>query len=638
MRPCLILVDLQAAFLDDRRLEPARERLLAGASAWLAEFRRRQLPVVHVRTTVLAEGGPALPHWDARDRARLTHGSAGWHFAPQAAPREGEPIADKTHYSGFQSGVLVDLLRRAGAGRVVIGGVHLHGCVRSTALDASAAGFEVEIGIDATGSNDPPHAAATRRWLGERGFRLVELACWEHDVPPAPAPPAGRVEAVAERAAAAFAGWAALAPERRIELLRPLGDLLRGDARGLAEAIAIEIHKPLKDALAEVSFAADLADQATTRMPEPELRTPDGLARRVPHGPVLSITPWNNPVALPVGKIAPALAMGNTVVWKPSPLSSSTSRSLHDLLRRLELPAGALGVVEGGGGEAAALVRGGSIRAVSVTGSLEAGRALHDLCAARLIPLQAELGGNNAALVCADADIDATADELVAGAFGFAGQRCTATRRAIVVGSAYAPLLDAVKARVERLRAGDPLSSDVDFPPLVSAAAAARVEALIDRAAAAGAAIWRPRWSGERAFGSLRGQLPFVAPAVVEGAEPDSEVVREESFGPVLVMTGVGTLDEAMERCNDVPQGLVASIHARAPGDVDRFTREVHAGILKRNRSTAGAAASLPFGGFGVSGVGPPEHGAADAEFYTRWQAIYDDQDGRERWAAPDSP
>jgi acyl-CoA reductase-like NAD-dependent aldehyde dehydrogenase/nicotinamidase-related amidase len=626
MGPCLIPIDLQGAFLDDRSLEPARDSVLAGVSAWLDRFRGRELPVIHVRTTVLPEG-PALPHWGSSDRGRCRHGAPTWRFAPQASPREAEPIVDKTHYSGFQSGRLLQLLREAEAQEVVIVGVHLHGCVRSTALDASASGLEVTIGVDAVGSNDPPHAAATRRWMSERGFRFAELQDWDSDGRSATAAGAkGRAAAAAGRASDAFGDWSALGVERRVATLEPLGALLRESSAWLAESMAAGIHKPVGEGLAEVSYAADLADQALARAAESLRRTPDGLARRVPHGPVLLVTPWNNPIGIPVGKIVPALAHGNTVLWKPAPQASSVSAELCDLLGSLDLPSGSLERVEGGPDEVAALVRGGDVRAVSLSGSLGAGRALHDLCAAELIPFQAELGGNNAAIVCVDTDIDEAAEAIVTGAFGFAGQRCTATRRAIVVAEAYAALSDAVKERVEALQAGDPRSGDSDFAPVISAVEAARVEALLDRVGATGAEVWRPRWAQEPAFAELRRAFPFVAPAVVENAAPGSEIVRHESFGPALVLMEAATLAEAIRLCNDVPQGLVAAIHTRSPQDVDHFTQSVRAGILRVNQSTAGASASLPFGGFGLSGVGPPEHGEGDGEFHARWQAVYGGQ------------
>jgi acyl-CoA reductase-like NAD-dependent aldehyde dehydrogenase/nicotinamidase-related amidase len=626
MAPCLICVDLQRAYLDDPELEPGAGPLLAAVAAWLAAFRDRQLPVLHVRTTV-EPAGPALPHWDEPARRRLAHDAETWRFAPAAEPRDGEPIVDKTHYSGFASGHLGRLIADAGATEVILAGVHLHGCIRSTALDASAAGLRVSIAADATATNDPAHAAATRRWLAERAIPFPDLAAWRAGAAGAEPPEA---EPAAELAERAFPAWSALEPERRRAALEPLPALLRASADSLADTLASEIHKPRADALAEVEYAARLAERALARLPALPIQAADGLARRVPHGPVLLVTPWNNPLAIPAGKIVPALALGNTAIWKPSEHAPRSSRALLGLLARLELPPGVLELVEGGPATASALAASPRVRAVSITGSLRAGRDLQDRCAGRLVPLQAELGGNNPAVVNADADVAAAAGSIAAGAFSFAGQRCTATRRAIAVGDAYDPLRAALREEISALRPGDPRDADTTFPPVISRAAVARVEAIVDRARSAGATVWQPEWASRLGAGPTTGaggdrpagDLPFVPPALIEGADPDSEVVQEESFGPILVLGRTGSLDDAIAQCNGVRQGLVASIHTRSGADAHRFAAEVRAGIVRVNDSGAGADPSLPFGGMGLSGIGPPEHGEGDAEFYGRWQAI----------------
>jgi acyl-CoA reductase-like NAD-dependent aldehyde dehydrogenase/nicotinamidase-related amidase len=635
MAPCLISLDLQDGYLEDPGLEPAAGRLLAGAAAWLERFRERGLPIVHVRTTVRPEGS-ALPHWDERRRLDFAPGAAGWRFAAPAAPLDGEPVVEKTHYSAFQSGRLLQLLEELDAGRVVVIGVHLHGCVRSTALDASAAGLSVDIADDATASSDPPHAAATRRWMSTRGFRFLELDEWEAEEGPRFEQPAVRPDRAAVRAAAAFRGWSASSAELRVAALEPLAALLRDEAPSLARMMASEIGKPVRDGEAEVAYAADLVEESLSRVSETTLRTEDGEARRVPHGPTLLVTPWNNPIAIPVGKIVPALAFGNTAVWKPSPQAAGAVAELHELISTLDLPAGALERVEGGAPEVAALLTGDRIEAVSLTGSLEAGRAIQDLCARRLIPLQAELGANNAAVVCGEADLERAANEIATAAFSFAGQRCTATRRAIVVEHAHEPFASALRARIEELRPGDPRSPDTDFGPVVSHRAAARIEATIARAESEGATAWRPRWAGGPAFAELRARLPFVPPTLIEGAAPESEIVCHETFGPVLVLIPAATVEEAIERCNEVPQGLAASVHAGSEREIADFVRNARAGLLEVNRSTAGAAASLPFGGLGLSGVGPPEHGEGDVEFHTRWQTVYTRPPARGRVAAGD--
>ncbi len=151
-----------------------------------------------------------------------------------------------------------------------------------------------------------------------------------------------------------------------------------------------------------------------------------------------------------------------------------------------------------------------------------------------------------------------------------------------------------------------------------SRAAAERIEALIERARTQGADVWRPEWDDDPTLA----HLPFVAPALIEGADPRAEIVQAESFGPILVITPAATIDDAIERCNDVPQGLVAAIHSGSASDLQHFTRCARAGIIQVNRSAAGAGAAVPFGGVGLSAIGPPEHGPGDAEFYSRWQAV----------------
>ncbi len=486
--------------------------------------------------------------------------------------------------------------------------------------------MEVTIGLDATGEQRSASRGRNAA-LDERARIPVRRASangMRANLRKTAADHERAARAAATRASDAFDGWRELSPDRRAALLQPLGDALRDEADRLAQTMAAGIHKPLGEAREEVSYAAELADRALERAATAVLRTPDGLARRVPHGPVLHDHPVEQPDRHPRRQDRPgararkhrrlgALATGLVRVGRCSRRSFSP----------WDCPPGVLQRVEGGPDRVAPLVGSGAIRAVSLSGSLEAGRALHDLCAQRLIPLQAELGGNNAALVCDDVDIETVADALVAGAFGFAGQRCTATRRAIVLQDVYDPLVEAVKDRVENLRAGDPSSPETTFAPVISADAAARLEALIERARAGGVKVWRPGWAGANRCMESKTLWHSCAPALIENPDPQSEVAREESFGPVLVLIRAASLADAIERCNDVPQGLVASIHTQSQEAVDQFARTTRAGILKANQPTAGAGASLPFGGFGLSGVGPPEHGEGDVEFHTRWQAIY---------------
>ena len=256
--------------------------------------------------------------------------------------------------------------------------------------------------------------------------------------------------------------------------------------------------------------------------------------------------------------------------------------------------------------------------AVTISGSLKAGRSAQEICGAHNIPLQAELGGNNASIVWGDADLGTAATNISEGAFAFAGQRCTANRRAIVDASIYDVFLDQLILASRRLVCGDPIDEKTQIGPLISLASCNRVKAVIDRARAATLRVIS-------LAGSLD-QLPgdaWLEPVVVCCNDPTAEIVQEETFGPVLVVQEARDWDEAISLCNGVKQGLAASVFTASPKRIADFLRRAQAGILKINCSTADAAVDLPFGGWKASGIGPAEHGPANREFFTRMQAIY---------------
>jgi acyl-CoA reductase-like NAD-dependent aldehyde dehydrogenase len=228
------------------------------------------------------------------------------------------------------------------------------------------------------------------------------------------------------------------------------------------------------------------------------------------------------------------------------------------------------------------------------------------------------LGGNNASIVWRDADLGGAAESISEGAFAFAGQRCTANRRAVVDSSVYRVFLDQLILASRRLVWGDPGDEKTQIGPLISSASRNRVKAVIDRARAASLRVIRPL---EKVEGS-RGDAWFE-PTIVCCDDPSVEIVQEETFGPVLVIQKAKDWDEAISLCNGVKQGLVAAVFTTSANRIADFLQRVRAGILKINRSTANAAVDLPFGGWKASGIGPPEHGLANREFFTRMQAIY---------------
>ncbi|MCG6871969.1 MAG: aldehyde dehydrogenase family protein, partial [Gammaproteobacteria bacterium] len=245
-------------------------------------------------------------------------------------------------------------------------------------------------------------------------------------------------------------------------------------------------------------------------------------------------------------------------------------------------------------------------------------RSAAALCARHLKPLQAELGGNNAVVVLADFDVETAVREIVASAFSFSGQRCTAPRRLLVQRDIAEKFTGELLAAVDGLRLGDPRDPATVLGPLVSRTHQQTVGAVVEAAVAAGASVLR---GGRVPPGMEHGC--WYEPTVLSGAPMHSAVVNQETFGPLVVMQEVADLRDAIARCNAVPQGLVATLFSHDPAAQATFREQVQAGILKCNQAPAGVVASAPFGGWKESGLGPPEHGPWDRDFYTRPQALY---------------
>jgi acyl-CoA reductase-like NAD-dependent aldehyde dehydrogenase len=260
---------------------------------------------------------------------------------------------------------------------------------------------------------------------------------------------------------------------------------------------------------------------------------------------------------------------------------------------------------------------------VAITGGAAAGWAAQLACARRRIPLQAELGGNNAALVAADADLTHAAQLIAAGAFEFAGQRCTANRRVVVERACLADFTAALCAATASLGWGRPRDETTRVGPLVSQAARGRVARSVERAVADGAVPLGRAPEAWPEHAALRSEGAYLPPAVLACDAPGAAIVQQETFGPVLVVQAAADWADALRLTNGVRQGLVAAAFTDDPERRDVFLREVRAGIVKLGTSTAGADVEAPFGGWKQSGIGPPEHGEANREAYTRAQAVY---------------
>jgi acyl-CoA reductase-like NAD-dependent aldehyde dehydrogenase/isochorismate hydrolase len=599
------------------------------ASRLLGGARDRGLRVVHVLTSIDPDADDRMPHWKALGVRRCVRGTPGQRPPAGLLPKTGEPVVEKTFFSAFSVAEMPAAV--AGSNTLWIAGVHLHGCVRATALDAYARGFDVWIAEDAVGSDDPLHAAVTRRYLDGRAARfapvdeLLARLGGPHSLALSVAAPqeprrhsagGARPSSAARRAAPA---WGAAAPEERAAPLTALAERFEAETPALARAMASELGKPVALGEAEVRRTAELLRRASAlRLPAPARAGAGSSFRRVPLGVVAIVSPWNNPLAIPWGKIGPALALGNTVVWKPAPAATRLAERSLDVAHDAGLPESVVTLVPGDRRAAAAVMSDPGIDAVSISGSSAAGWAAQEICARRRIPLQAELGGNNAAIVWEGADLPQAADRIARGAFSFAGQRCTANRRVIAHTNLLAELVERLTSAAATLAWGDPFDPSTRIGPLVSEEARDRVADAVEAAAASGARLLLPHTLVPRGPGA------WYPPTIVLGAPHESPIVQEETFGPVLVVEAAADFDEAVRLANGVRQGLVAALFAGPGTWREAFQSAAMAGVLKWNASTDDADADAPFGGWKASGLGPPEHGPGDIEFYSRLQAVYD--------------
>ncbi|HXQ12806.1 MAG TPA: aldehyde dehydrogenase family protein [Caulobacteraceae bacterium] len=428
---------------------------------------------------------------------------------------------------------------------------------------------------------------------------------------------------VAEAAAAARAALPALAPiEARADALERVGGALAAEVADLAALITRETGKTITDAAGEVMRASRLfrffSGEGLRIVGERFDSVRPGVTVEVayePVGVVGAITPWNFPIAIPAWKIAPAIAFGNAVVWKPSEHATATAAAIMRIIAGAGLQAGAVNLVPGAGETGAALVEDTAIDAISFTGSETTGRGVRMAAATRGARVQAEMGGVNGLVILADADLDLATETLVNGAFFAAGQRCTATSRVIVDESVADALIERVKARVARLKVGDPADKATEVGPLVSAKQKAGVVAGIEAM----------RRAGRQAVVAGRADAPacFVDPVLFDRASPGDLVAREEVFGPVAGLIRVAGYDEALAVLNDVRFGLCAGICTTSLKYAEHFKRNARVGMVMINLPTAGVDYHAPFGGMKASSYGAREQGRAAREFFTVTKTVY---------------
>lgn len=432
--------------------------------------------------------------------------------------------------------------------------------------------------------------------------------------------PAARVEVVVQRARVAQRSWWDAGAGPRSDAMTRFAQRLAENTERLVDLMVAEVGKPLIEARGEMARAVKIADfyAQQTLAPVGYAHPPSlgGLLwhERRPHGVAGIVTPWNFPIAIPLWKALPALAAGNAVVLKPSPDSIGSAQALADLVRDT-MPADLFSVVVGGAETGRALVD--AVDVVSFTGSEAVGRTVVQAAAARMCPVQTEMGGQNAALVLPDADIESTAAMIAGAGIAFAGQKCTATRRVVVVGddARHAAFADALTAAVHSLELGDPRDASIKVGPLISARTRDAVLAVPDLVASEGGRVL-----------TTPSPLPdegwFAAPLVVDGVPFESSLVTEELFGPVVVVQRATDAQAGIALAEGTRFGLVTGIYGRDAGPLLDAARRVGAGMIKINAPTTGVDYYAPFGGEGASSYGAREQGLAALDFYSSTHTI----------------
>ena len=439
----------------------------------------------------------------------------------------------------------------------------------------------------------------------------------------------GQADADAAISAAANAApaWAGMPGPQRGALLFRFAQLLDELKAELGKIITLEQGKALGESTGEVGRAATearfMAGEASRGWGQSFPSERAGYSAytvQEPLGVVAAICPWNFPVVTPVRKIAPALAYGNTVVFKPASLTPWSAVFIMDLLQKAGFPAGVVNLVTGAGSAIGnGLVGDARIRGISFTGSTDVGLALYQNAARHLASVQLELGGKNPAIVVDYDDLEGAAQEIVAAAFACSGQRCTALSRVIVKDSQAAELVEKIIARASKVQVGDGMLPGTTMGPLVSRAQFDIVEGYVRKGMESGA---RLLLGGKSPVTRPDEEGFYWQPTVFDGVSADSVLAKEEIFGPVLPIIRVGDIDEAIRVANDTRYGLAASVFTSRLDLMSKCVRQINAGMIHVNHGTA-SQAHVPFGGHKESGQGAFSIGPTAKDFFTTVKTIY---------------
>jgi acyl-CoA reductase-like NAD-dependent aldehyde dehydrogenase len=411
-------------------------------------------------------------------------------------------------------------------------------------------------------------------------------------------------------AAQAQVGWGARPLRERCAMLRRLRDVIFERREDIAEMVVRETGKPRAEAiLAEILLALDTADFLARQAPRwlgPErvphhniaMKAKSGWLEFCPQGVVAIISPWNYPFSIPMAEIIPALVAGNAVLLKPSELTPATGALIGEIINQAGFPSGLLQVIQGDGSVGAALIEAGPAK-VFFTGSVTTGRRIAGACASKLIPSVLELGGKDAMIVLADADLDVASSAAVWGGFTNCGQACLSVERIYVEQPVAERFSQLCVEKTKKLRLGAPSEPDADLGPMIRLRQLEKVEQQLREATERGATILTG--------GGRRVDLGpnFIEPAVVTLVDHSMQLMREETFGPVIAIRAVASGDEAVELANDSPFGLSASVWTGNMRRGREVASRIRVGsVMINDVASYYGISEAPHGGPGASGWG----------------------------------
>lgn len=442
------------------------------------------------------------------------------------------------------------------------------------------------------------------------------------------------VKAAVDAAAKALPGWKATPAPHRAEIILKAAHLLETRKEELAQTMVREMGKVLKEARGDVQEAIDMAKymagegrRLVGQTVPSELPNKFAMSIRQPIGVVGLITPWNFPIAIPSWKTLPALVAGNTVVIKPATDTPLCALMFVEILNEAGLPPGVLNLVTGSGSKVGmALVEDPRVRAVSITGSTDVGKRVAGRCGELMKKISCELGGKNAICVMEDADIELALEGALWGAFGTAGQRCTAASRIIVHKARYEEFCTKFKTATEALKIGNGLDESNQVGPVVNQGQLDTVKEYVEIGKKEGAKLLcggNALTDGDRAKGF------FHEPTVFCDVKANMRIAQEEIFGPVTAIIPVESFEEALEVANGTEFGLSLSMYTRDVNRAFKAIEELESGIVYINAPTIGAEIQLPFGGVKQTGNGHREAGTTAIDYFTEWKSIYIDYSGR---------